>query len=244
MSRISFVVGLILALLLIGCAGPIGEQGTQGVQGPQGEQGVQGGQGSQGDTGAQGEHGVQGPQGGLGPQGEQGEAGIQGKKGDKGDTGIQGKKGDKGDTGQGVAGDRGQKGDKGNEGDLGARGPRGIKGDKGESGEQGPEGEPGKVHANGVVVIPLPETFSLVGEKREYVFTLNVADESNLHYEIDQTTWRLYPPHVANPLRSGGHCDAGSWVGAKRTSYGYDSTCGSGGRERIAYSTIRSIERE
>ena len=83
----------------------------------------------------------------------------------------------------------------------------------------------------------LPETFSLFGE-REYTFTLNNTNELDPYYEINGTTWRLYPPHVNNPLRSE-HCTEKYWMGIRGSS----TTCGSGGRESIAYSIIRVIER-
>ena len=158
----------------------------------------------------------------------QGEIGDQGPRGETGAPGEQGP--------PGRQGERGPKGDKGNQGDQGLRG---IKGDKGDPGEQGPQGEPGEVFASSVVVISLVEEFSLVGQKRDYVFTLKDVNESDPYYEINDTTWRLYPLHIRNPARSQGHCETLQWMGYR---LGHGSTCSVGDRDKTGHRIISLIE--
>jgi len=86
-SRTTFIVGLVIAILVSisistlvttqtdlakGPKGDPGPQGLQGVAGPQGTQGPQGIQGPEGSQGSPGETGLQGPQGETGPQGPPG----------------------------------------------------------------------------------------------------------------------------------------------------------------------------
>lgn len=222
--------------LVVACTGDVGPPGSAGPQGETGSQGEQGAQGLAGDQGNVGPKGDKGDTGEQGPKGDQGNVGPQGIPGEQGPPGQQGDKGD-----QGQKGDRGPKGDKGDKGDRGDQGPIGLKGDKGDPGEQGLKGEPGQVHANSVIVIPLVERFNIVGEEREYIFTLTDANTSNPYYSINQTTWRLYPPHVTNPSKSSGSCEAINWIGLRETSGGYYWACGRD-KERAAHATIRQIE--
>ncbi len=80
----------VIALGLVGPAGPaglMGPAGPQGPTGPAGSTGATGPQGLKGDTGAQGPQGVAGaagPQGPAGPAGPQGAQGLQGIPGQNG----------------------------------------------------------------------------------------------------------------------------------------------------------------
>ena len=234
---------LVLTIFLIACSGPMGPAGPQGEPGPQGIQGEQGVQGERG------ERGLQGPQGEQGIQGEKGDVGARGAgdPGLKGDKGGQGEAGPPGETGpEGARGPQGETGERGPMGAVGPTGPRGDvgeKGDKGEMGEQGPQGEPGRVHSNSVVIIPLPETYELEGDKGTYTFTLEDAASDDPYYSISSSTWRLYPPHTKNPTRvsSSYQCPAESWFGIKGTSRLSPSTCGHE-RENVSLFIIGMIE--
>ena len=229
---------------LIGCSGSIGEQGIQGEQGPQGEQGIQGPQGAtgpqgegvgeEGPQGEQGDRGSAGPQGGRGPAGPQGERGPQGSEGPQGVTGARGP--------QGETGPRGLQGEVGPQGVTGARGPQGEVGPRGLQGEVGPQGERGEAgHANSVVVIPLPERFEVRGLEGIYVFTLVDAATDEPYYEVQPSSWRLFPPHMDNPIRNLTlNCAKGSWLGMNREEN--HSLCGWSGREQTARDIVGTIE--
>ena len=152
--------------------------------------------GEPGATGAQGEAGAQGPEGAQGAQGETGARGPKDERGPQGERGPEGPEGPQGP--RGLAGSQG------------AQGPAGERGPQGETGLQGPQGEPGKVHANNVIVIPLPEEFQIIGTKGTHTFTLKNAGTDTPYYETDD--WRLYPPHIINPARSGGNCAPMEWA--------------------------------
>jgi hypothetical protein len=84
LPRLSVIVALSTAVLLIGCEGrqgPAGPAGPQGAAGPQGPTGAQGPAGPPGPAGPQGSAGQQGP---AGPQGARGEAGPPGPPGPPG----------------------------------------------------------------------------------------------------------------------------------------------------------------
>jgi hypothetical protein len=87
LPRLSVIVALSTAVLLIGCEGrqgPAGPAGPQGAAGPQGPTGAQGPAGPPGPAGPQGSAGQQGP---AGPQGATGEAGLPGPPGPPGPKG-------------------------------------------------------------------------------------------------------------------------------------------------------------
>jgi hypothetical protein len=93
LPRLSVIVALSTAILLIGC---------EGRQGPAGPAGPQGAAGSQGPTGAQGRPGPPGPAGPQGSAGQQGHAGPQGVRGEAGSPGPPGPP-PKGEPGQASA---------------------------------------------------------------------------------------------------------------------------------------------
>ena len=182
-----------------------------------------------------------GPIGETGPQGIQG---IQGPKGDQGQVGPQGPPGESGPMGptgpQGSEGEQGGVGPQGSQGGVGPMGPTGPRGE-GDPGPQGPQGEPGRVHANTVVLIPLPERYEVEGEHDTYVFTLMNADTDIPHYQVEPGPWRIYPPHTSNPIRgSGAECEPESWFAD--TPDGRES-CGAG-RHNMSNSVIYYMERD
>ena len=175
-----------------------------------------------GPEGPMGSQGPQGAQGGSGPMGQQGEVGPMGPEGPQGSQGAQG----------GV----GPMGPKGEVGPIGPEGPQG----EGDPGPQGPQGEPGRVHANTVVLIPLPERYEVEGEQTTYVFSLMNADTATPHYEVTPGAWRIYPPHTSNAIRGAlAECEPESWYAD--TADGSKS-CGSG-RYNMSNSVILYMER-
>ena len=72
-------------LAVIGCRGPVGEQGPKGAPGNQGSSGVVGPAGAVGDSGSTG---AKGEQGIVGPPGQPGSAGPAGQPGPPGPTGA------------------------------------------------------------------------------------------------------------------------------------------------------------
>ena len=94
LPKLSVIVALSTAVLLIGC---------EGRQGPAGPAGPQGAAGPQGPTGAQGPGGPPGPAGPQGSAGQQGPAGPQGARGEAGPPGPSGPPGPKGEPGQASA---------------------------------------------------------------------------------------------------------------------------------------------
>ena len=75
----------------------------------------------------------------------------------------------------------------GPQGEVGPMGPEGPQGG-GDPGPQGPQGEPGDVHANTVVLIPLPEEYEIEGVNGTYTFTLMNANTDRPYYEVG-TGW-------------------------------------------------------
>ncbi len=138
-------------------AGPIGNQGTQGIAGDAGVKGEQGLRGEVGATGAQGivgPIGAQGPIGitgvtgsqgpaGSGSQGAPGATGATGSQGPSGATGSQGPAGSGATGSQGPAGPTGTNGANGNVGATGSTGPEGPTGPTGLTGSQGSAGVAG-----------------------------------------------------------------------------------------------------
>lgn len=183
--------------------------------------------------------GSEGPMGPMGPQGEKGDAGPQGPPGEEGPMGGVGPAGPQGS--QGEQGGIGPMGPKGEVGPMGPDGPQG-KGDPGPQGPQGPQGEPGRVHANSVVVIPLPEVFTVAGREDTYTFTLENADTAEPYYAVAPGGWLLYPPHMANPVRSRIDCAAESWFASTEVPVP-TASCGEG-REDLARLIVGWIEEE
>jgi hypothetical protein len=138
-------------------AGPIGNQGTQGVAGDTGLKGDQGLRGEVGATGAQGivgPIGVQGPiglTGAAGSQGPPGATGATGSQGPSGATGLQGPSGSGSTGSQGPAGPTGTNGANGSVGATGATGPEGPTGPTGLTGSQGSAGVAGATGLTGNV---------------------------------------------------------------------------------------------
>ena len=196
-------------------------------------------------TGPVGPAGPTGPQGAMGEQGLQGEKGTQGEVG-PGGSGPQGEPGPQGE--QGEPGPQGV-GEPGTQGEPGQPGTQGV----GEPGPQGPQGEPGRVHANSVVLIPLPESFEVEGDERTYAFTLEDAATAEVYYTIDHRSgWRLYPPHMnrraqldslPSETRSsiGVECPSESWLAVRGIPGGSRSGCGAD-REEFAQTVVFWIE--
>ena len=129
----ALVMALLILMLAVACAGPVGPAGEIG---PQGERGAQGEQGERGEAGPQGEQGLPGPQG---------EAGLQGPVGPQGETGPEGPAGADGEEGpEGPAGPQGEQGPRGAAGADGLVGPRGAAGAQGPAGPRGTQGLPGR----------------------------------------------------------------------------------------------------
>ena len=181
-----------------------------------------------------GEIGPQGPQGIQGPEGNQGEVGPQGPPGEGGAMGPMGPTGPQGS--QGEQGGVGPMGPQGEGGPMGPTGPRG----EGDPGPQGPQGEPGRVHANTVVLIPLPGEYEMEGVNGTYTFTLINADTDTPHYEVEPGAWRIYPPHTSNAIRgASANCEAESWMADTPTRF---SSCGSS-RRQMSNSVILYMEK-
>ena len=203
----------------------MGEAGPPGPQGIQSEQGPQGVQGDQGPKGDKGEPGTQGIQGERGPTGAQGPSGETGPKGDEGPRG---------------AGDPGPQGEVGSRGATGSSGPQGEQGLKGDTGEKG---DPGEVHANTVVLIPLPEQYQIEGTEATYTFTLMDADTDKPYYEVRPSEYRLHPPHLNNPAKSlSTFCPDEAWLARTHEPGGGSWMCGYS-REWISERLIGHIER-
>ena len=188
---------------------------------------------------------VEGPAGPPGPQGERGDAGEPGPMGETGPRGPAGPSGSMGPEGpQGSQGEQGVVGPMGPKGEVGPMGPEGPQGE-GDPGPQGPQGEPGRVHANSVVLIPLPEAFTVEGLEDTYTFTLKAADTTEPYYDTEGL-WQLYPPHMTNPIRSSfvarsqgsDGCAEEAWFAT--TPNGHFGACGED-RERLALNVVRWI---
>ena len=118
------------------------------------------------------------------------------------------------------------------------------------------------MHANGVVVIPLPEVFTVKAAdaltmedvarlkdeeiEKTYTFTLQAADTTDPYYDVTQNDvprvlWELYPPHKTNPIKGGDSIDCAqeSWF-ARSTPNGWYSSCGDN-RDRMARNIVRWI---
>ena len=167
-----------------------------------------------------------------------------GEQGPQGETGPQGEVGPGGSGPQGEQGRVGEPGPQGPQGEPGRSGPQGEQGRVGEPGPLGPPGEPGRVHANSVVLIPLPESFQIPGLERTYTFTLKDAATAEPYYEVTPRvggdTWLLYPPHAHNTIRSRSlRCAPEEWFAKTQNEH----SCGSwGGREGTALQIIEWIE--
>ena len=173
-----------------------------------------------------------------------GPVGPAGPPGPEGAMGEQGPQGEVGPGGSGPQGEQGRVGEPGPQGTQGERGRSGPQGEVGEPGPLGPPGEPGRVHANSVVLIPLPESFQIPGLERTYTFTLKDAATAEPYYEVTprvgEDTWLLYPPHAHNAIRSGSlRCAPEEWYAKTRNEH----SCGSwGGREGTALQIVEWIE--
>lgn len=234
---------ILIALFSIAIVACTGEAGPRGVDGPQGEQGIQGDVGPQGIQGDRGPQGIQGMQGEEGPKGDRG-AGDPGPQGEKGERGGPGETGPSAPGPQGVQGEQGPQGVQGERGLQGERGPRGVKGEVGEKGDTGRQGEPGEVHANSVVLIPLPEQYELKGVEATLTFTLMNAHTDRPYYEVTPSPYKMYPPHADNPLRSINNrtqCPDETWIARTHEPGGGSWICGYS-RETLSYSILRRTE--
>ena len=128
----------------------------------------------------------------------------------------------------------------GRQGEVGPMGPEGPQGGA-DPGPQGPQGEPGDVHANTVVLIPLPEEYEIEGVNGTYTFTLMNANTDRPYYEVEPGGFTMHPPHMSNPIRTGeaGWCPLTVWF-AVRSDDGYKS-CGYS-REVMSHGVIEHIE--
>ena len=136
----------------------------------------------------------------------------------------------------------------GAQGAQGEQGPAGEKGERGDVGPQGPSGEAGRIY--GVVIIPLPETFSVEGN-HTYAFTLQDASTSEAYYAIGETPWRLYPPHMDRSTQlhalasitreRASECLPEEWLAIRPLSNGAESGCGFD-RPEFAQTVVRWIE--
>ena len=100
---------------------------------------------------------------------------------------------------------------------------------------------------NSIVVIPLPETFDVEG----YGFVLQDASTTEAYYEIGETPWRLYPPHMDRSTQlhtlpsitreRASECLPEEWLAIRPLSNGAESGCGKD-RAEFAETVVYWIE--